>query len=97
MLYTGATFPAEEALAIGLIDEVAAAPYFMDRALDVAEKLARVSHAAFAATKRHLRAPALDAMRRYESEFGSSVLDAWSSHETHAQIRAYLDSRVRKR
>ena len=97
MLYTGATFLPDEALAMGLIDEVVAAPEFIDRALDVAERLARVSPAAFAETKRHLRAPALDAMRRYESEFGRGVLDIWSARATHAQIRAYLDGAVRKK
>jgi enoyl-CoA hydratase len=96
MLYTGATVPPEEALAMGLIDEVAATGEFMGRALEVARRLAQVAPSAFAETKRHLRAPALDAMRRYESEFGIRVLDAWTSRETHARIRSYLESRVKK-
>jgi enoyl-CoA hydratase len=96
MLYSGATFPPDESLAMGLIDEVAAPGEFMGRALEVARQFARVAPAAFAETKRHLRAPALDAMRRYAQEYGGKVLDAWTSRETHARIRAYLDSRVRK-
>lgn len=96
LLYTAATCVPDEALAMGLIDEVAAPAHFMGRALEVARQLARISPVAFAETKRHLRAPTLDAMRRYESEFGRRVLDAWCARETHARIRDYLDTRVKK-
>ncbi|MCC7346690.1 MAG: enoyl-CoA hydratase/isomerase family protein [Variibacter sp.] len=97
MLYTAATFPPQEALARGCVDEVVAPDRLMQRALAVAQQIGRIAPAAFAETKRHLRAQAVRAAQESEAAFGDEVLAQWCAEETHGRIRAYLDSAVRKR
>jgi enoyl-CoA hydratase len=97
MLYTGATYLPEAALARGCFDEIVEAPHLMVRAHEIAQQMGRIPHAAFGETKRHLRAETLALMHESEARFGDEVLAAWCSDETHAGIRAYLASTVKKR
>jgi enoyl-CoA hydratase len=96
-LYTGATYPAEQAFARGFIDELAAPEKLMPRALELATQFGRIPRAAFIETKRHLRASALAAMHEYERIYADEVLAQWSSDKTREDIRAYLASTVRRK
>jgi hypothetical protein len=68
----------------------------MDRAMAAARQIGGIPRAAFAETKRHLRALTLARMQEYESLYGDEVTEVWASDATRASIRAYLASTVRK-
>lgn len=78
MVLRGATLRAEEALAAGLVDEVVPEAEVNGRALELAKRLAKSPPAAFAAVKRALNAPFLDAglWRLSMDEFKTTILGA---------------------
>jgi enoyl-CoA hydratase len=92
-MYTGKTVVPDEALRLGLIDEVT--DDLPSRALEVARQLAALPAAAFRLTKRELRDAALRNAKRYASAFDSEVLELWRDSETHSRIRHYLSRTVR--
>ena len=96
MLYTGATFPAAETFARGLVDELVEPEKLAERALEIARQIGRIPHESFAETKRHLRAPTLARMHDYEKAHGDEVTELWASDATHESIRRYLATTVRK-
>jgi len=91
LLYLGQTYDADAALARGLIDEAAEPDALPRRALEVAQRLARVQPAAFALTKRQLRQSSLDAWK-HQSAHETMVRLAWAAPDTAEAIRAYLES-----
>jgi enoyl-CoA hydratase len=97
MLYTGVTYLPAEALARRLIDEVAEPAQLMDRAYEVAKRIAQVPMPAFAETKRRLRAATLARMIEGERATGAEVVETWAAEATHECIRAYLDRTIGKR
>lgn len=97
LVFSGRTMPGEEALALGLVDGMAPAENVVGRAVEAARRLAAIPGEAFAMTKRHLRAPAVEAIRRYEKEHDPEVLEQWSRPETSERIGAFLDRTVGKR
>ena len=90
LIYTGHLCLAGEAHARGLIDEVVPAERLQARALEIAERMARVPGDVFAATKQALRRDALGRMHRDAS--GSEVGQRWSNPETRKRIQEYLDA-----
>ncbi len=94
LLLMGGTFPAARALSAGLIDEVVAPADLVEAACDVARRLAEAPPAAYASTKRRLRAPALEAWRRRAAE-DAAVTEQWCSSETLAAIAAYVERTLR--
>lgn len=96
LAYTGHTVLPDEALRLGVIDEVVEPDALMDRANEHARQLAALPPKAFALAKRQLRDVALRRARRYANEFDADALAMWSEEETMARIRAYLDRTVRK-
>lgn len=97
MLYDAGTFPPDEMLRGGLLDEVVEEPRLRTRALAVAQRFGAIPPAAFAATKRQLRAPVLQRMRAVEQADAAAVARTWGAAETVSHIRGYLASAVRKR
>jgi enoyl-CoA hydratase len=97
MLYGAATYPPQEMLARGALDELVEAPQLIARATEVAEQIAAIPAAAFAATKQRLREPVLERMHAAERASAAAVAAAWASPGTIAGIRAYLERTVRKR
>lgn len=94
LLYTGRTFAPEEALRVGLVDEVT--DTLEARAQEVAEQLAALPAEAFTLAKRQLRDRALNRAKHYAHELDDVALEAWRSPETHARIREYLARTVKK-
>lgn len=96
LLYTGKTVTPDEALRLGLIDEIADPATLAARAAEIAVGFAALPHTAFALAKRQLRDRTKGRARHYANELDKTVLDEWSAPETHARIREYLAKTVRK-
>ncbi|HEX8170810.1 MAG TPA: enoyl-CoA hydratase/isomerase family protein [Thermoanaerobaculia bacterium] len=94
LMYTGRTVTADDALRLGLIDEVSDA--LPTRAHEVAAQLAALARDSFALTKRQVRDRAVTRAKHYANEFDRAMLEVWSDERTHAGIREYLAKTVRK-
>ena len=90
LVFTGHTCTAPEALALGVIDEVAPAERLNARAAEVAAQMAAIPRRTFAVTKRQLRAPILERAKRYGASWGKEAEEIWRSEATHAHIREYV-------
>lgn len=97
LLYQGKTYPVDEASARGLVDEVVAPDRLIERACEVADQLAAEPAARFRITKRQLRAPALESIRRHAHETDADVAAEWQRPESQAAIRAYLEGLRQRR
>ncbi|MBI3948870.1 MAG: enoyl-CoA hydratase/isomerase family protein [Acidobacteria bacterium] len=96
MVYTGRTYSVEDAFRRGLIDEIASPEALLDRACEVAAGFGAISPQAFEITKRQLRRPALDRFERYRYAVDDEAMRVWTSSETEAIIRGYLQRTVGK-
>lgn len=96
LMYTGRTFAPDDALRLGLVDEVVDAATLAGRAEELARQFAALPAAAFALTKRQLRDRTISRAKHYANELDATVLDEWSSDETRTRIREYLAKTVRK-
>ena len=91
LVYRGKTYGVTEAYERGLLDEVVPADQLVDRAFEVAARLASPPAARFRITKRQLRQPSLDRMDAHAAATDSEVVAEWKRDETQRAIRAYLD------
>ena len=91
----GRVFDVRECEELGLVDEVVEPADLVPRAIAAAEELAAFPARAFALTKRQVRRPAIEAVER-ASSLAPRILDAWSSPEILAAIRAYVDRTLKK-
>jgi enoyl-CoA hydratase len=96
VVYTGRVYEPDAALERGLVDELAEPDALADRALEVAGQFAALPPAAFAHTKRHLRGEAVARARTLGEANDAAASEVWSSPETHAHIRAYLERTIGK-
>ncbi len=90
LIYTGRTLSARDALAAGLVDEVAAPDALPARAQELARQLATVPPPVFRLTKQSLRAEALGRIDTADGRQDQAALEVWSAPQTHAHIREYL-------
>jgi enoyl-CoA hydratase len=95
LVYTGRAFTPREALVHGLVDEVVSPDALVDRAREVAARLAALPAEVFRLTKRRLRGEAAERMTR-DPAYDEAALALWSAPETHDRIRAYLAKTVRR-
>jgi enoyl-CoA hydratase len=96
LVCTGRTWPPEEALARGLVDEVVAPEGLLERACAVAEELASIPPATFTATKLAVRRPMIEAARRQAALTDQAVLEKWCEPETLRQIAAFAERTIKK-
>ncbi len=82
ILYTGAMYLPEEALRLGLVDEVCSGEELMGKAVAAARELGRKSQPAFRSIKRLLRDPVAEEMRRREGASISEFVEIWYSEAT---------------
>jgi enoyl-CoA hydratase len=92
----GRTYTPEEALAWGLVDELAEADAVLERALEVAATYAAIPAATFRLTKRQLRRPSLERTEAYAPTFDREVTEIWSAEETREVIQSYLERTLGK-
>jgi enoyl-CoA hydratase len=95
MVLAGRLFSGDEALLLGLADEVIPAARVVDRACEVAAEMGAIDPTAFSLAKRQLRAPALDRIRRF-ADIETAARHLWTSEGTRTRIREYLESTVGK-
>lgn len=96
LVYTGRTVHADEAMALGLVDETCPADRLLDRAVESARALAAIPAAAFALTKQAFYAPILDRTSSL-ADLNARVVEAWTQPHTYDTIRAYLEKTVGKK
>jgi enoyl-CoA hydratase len=75
----GRAYKPEEALAMGLIDEVCPGDRLLTRCIERAHELARVPRPTFAATKGMLRAQAVAAANQSAADTDDAIKAAWKS------------------
>ena len=93
-IFSGTTYAPPEALPRGLVHEIVDPPGLIERAIAAAKTLAAISPAAFALTKRQIRASALQPPNR--AEIDAAVMQIWTSPETLDRIRDYVSRTLRK-
>jgi enoyl-CoA hydratase len=81
----------EEALALGVVDELRPPDEVLPRAIEVASERASLPSATYAQVKRQLRGPAIDAIdRALAGGAGDPVLATWVSSETNTAAAEIL-------
>ena len=88
----GRNFAGDEALSIGLVDELAEDDSFESVCLERLEEFAEKDPYAFGVTKRYLRFGTLELMRERELALTSDFLDGWFSEATQQRIRDTIAS-----
>jgi enoyl-CoA hydratase len=95
LIYTGRTVEPQEALRLGIIDEVT--DNLAARAEEMAARFAALPAEAFGLAKRQLRGRAINRAKHYANELDDDARESWSSEATHARIREYLSRTVKKK
>jgi len=95
LVLTGRTVQADEAVALGLIDEKCLPEQLLDRAVAAANQLAAIPAVSFALTKEAFTTLILDRAACL-SDLNARVLHAWMQPQTYETIRQYLENTVRK-
>ena len=96
LVYTGRTVHVDEAKALGLIDEKCPAGMLLDRATEVATRMASIPAGAFALTKQGFYTPILERTKQLAA-LNARVVEAWTEQHTYDTIRAYLEKTVGKK
>lgn len=92
---TGALISPQEALKVGLLDEVVAADRVVDRALEWCQTLLAFPAEAMAVTRRNARADLVALCENFEVEI-DVVTEGWWSPETQCSLRTMVD-RLKKK
>ena len=93
-IFGAATCAPPEAAARGFVHDIVDPHALLERAVAVAKGLAALSPAAFALSKRQMRAPALARME--DADVDATVAQIWMAPETLARIRDYVARTLRK-
>jgi enoyl-CoA hydratase len=96
VILSGATFPTDEALTRGLVDEVAEPAALMERALTAAQTLARLPPKTFALTKQQIRQPLVDRMAQHGARVAALAEEIWTAPETLALVNDYVTRTFKK-
>src|SRR5688500_6773090 len=86
----------EQALALGMVQEVIGADELLPRALDLATELAGRSPEAYRLAKTQLHGPANAAIEATTAEDDAAVLAGWTSEDTRRRIEAALEALTRR-
>ncbi|MGD9647633.1 MAG: enoyl-CoA hydratase/isomerase family protein [Pirellulales bacterium] len=96
LIMTGRTWPPDEALARGLVDELVAPDELLDRACEVAAEMGAIPPAVFSATKMEVRRPLIEAARRQAELTNEARLAEWSSPETLQYIAEFAAKHIKR-
>lgn len=89
-------YSVEDALAMGIVDEIAPGDDLMTRATAVARRLARVPAETYALTKAALLAPAIANVERLGERHDEDVVRLWASAPVQNAIKVFLERTVGK-
>jgi len=92
VVYSAGTTGLEAAYDLGLVDEIVPPESLLDRAVAVAERMARVAPETFALTKRQIRRPVLDRLVTGAEAADREVERIWRLASTREAIRAYVEA-----
>ena len=95
LVFTARTVQIDEAKALGLIDEKCPSGMLLDRAIEVANRLASIPPAAFRLTKEAFYSPILQRTDQLAG-LNARVVEEWKQPHTYDTIRAYLDRTIKK-
>jgi enoyl-CoA hydratase len=90
LVYTGRTVLPDEALALGLVDELVEPAALLDRACEIATQLGKVSPDAFRYTKEQLRRPLVEAVERRQTIDDPRAAAIWTSPEVLRRMEAFV-------
>jgi enoyl-CoA hydratase len=90
LIYSGRLARPDEALALGLVDEIVAPDHLMEQALIIARRLASIPAATFALTKRGLREPFAERART-AGPIDDEGMVVWASLEIRESVRRFID------
>jgi enoyl-CoA hydratase len=96
VVYRGAAYTPDEALAIGLIDEVAEPAALVNAAVAAAARMAALPPDVFALTKRQLRAPALAFMQAGAAR-DEEIATIWTDPAAIDRVRDYVARTFKRR
>jgi enoyl-CoA hydratase len=96
LIYTGRTYPAADAMALGLVDETAQAAEVLPVSVEIARQLAALPSESLRHTRGQIRGPVLE---RISGQRGTddTVHRIWGSRATLDDIAAYADRVLRRR
>lgn len=86
ILFSGSMYSADQALALGLVDEVTTADGLLPLACAAAAELTRKAPPAFASIKSLLRAPIAEEAHRREADSIREFVEIWYSEATRANL-----------
>lgn len=92
LLYTGKTVLPDEALALGLVDEVVPAETLLESAYEIAGQFGNLSTEAFAATKKALRHAVYAMLQSSGAEIDEATMAIWTAESTRSRIQTYLEA-----
>jgi 3,2-trans-enoyl-CoA isomerase len=87
VLYSGAMYAAEEALRLGLVDQVCPPEELLEAARTVAKDLARKDSMAFKSIKGLLRGPVAQEMAKREKDAVPEFVNTWYSEATWSRLK----------
>jgi len=87
ILYSGTLYSPQEALELGLIDQITTLEKLLEEAGETAEDLAQKNAAAFKSIKNLLRQPIVKEMADSEKDSIHEFVDIWYSEETWANLK----------
>ncbi len=97
LILSGRTLEGDEALRLGLVDEVVPPAALLDHAVRVARQFGQIPADVFAVTKAQLRAPAVLRMEQGAPATAASIREIWDRPTTRAKIRGFLAQAVGKK
>ena len=96
LIYSCRNLPPQEALAMGIVDEVVAPDSLLPRAMETARQLAAIPTPTFRTTKTALRATALERIDRPSEANDKAAMEVWTAAETLDHLRDYLKKTIRR-
>jgi enoyl-CoA hydratase len=97
LILTGRTWPPEEALARGLVDELVDAESLLERACEVAAELAAIPAATYTATKIALRRPMVKRARNLTATDGQALVEKWCDPQTLQAVADFAARNIGRR
>jgi len=91
VLYAGENFRPEQALELGLVDELVDRDELLPRALERARLLGSKPPGAYETLKRYSRKPVVDRMRQLDATSVDEVLASWFTADTQRLLRAAVE------